>query len=306
MALFGHGPRRRRHADRPAPEDPSSSEIPGGPQFALSDGDDAFPSHVFTSLDAEPIRLVELIGDAVRVVEKRPHNGPLTMMTSGVSRLPTDSGHRIELAVEVTDGQQGAARIALEIVCDDIAQNRRVPPLETPWRNNEPFLHDTRISAIMATSSRWGRSFDEVRSAGGTLLGHVYTLRLLTDAEASFATANGWDALMEEAGSIDALLDVTRTGTVPAADLAGNAPAFVSKLHADHPPRWVTFTGTGLQSVTGLESAAYMDDAGNHEVWSVDTFLARFPWIAGFAREARAGETALFTGRSGTYTLERE
>ena len=34
-------------------------------------------------------------------------------MAAGVSRLPTDSGERVELAVEVLDGQQGAAQVAL-------------------------------------------------------------------------------------------------------------------------------------------------------------------------------------------------
>ncbi|RGE19188.1 suppressor of fused domain protein [Leucobacter sp. wl10] len=264
----------------------------------------AFPEHVFDALGVEPSVQSEPIGGAIRVVEKRPADGPITVMTSGASRLPTDSGERVELAVEVLEGQQGAARIALEIVCDDMASNRRVPPVGTPWRNGEPFLSGTRISAIMVTPSRWGPSFDEVRSVDGELLGHVRTLRLLTDAEAAFASANGWETLVEEAGSVDALLDVTRDDAVAGGGAAGNAPVFLSKLHAEHPPRWVTFTGTDLQSVTGLESDEYMDDAANHEVWSVETFVARFPWVAGFVREARPGQTALFTDASGTYELE--
>jgi hypothetical protein len=102
------------------------------------------------------------------------------------------------------------------------------------------------------------------------------------------------------------LLDATRVDVVPVAGLADGAPAFVSKLHADHVPRWVTFTGSALQSVTGLESSSYLDDAENHEVWSVATFVARFPWVARFVREALPGQTALFCGMSDSYALEDE
>lgn len=183
----------------------------------------------------------------------------------------------------------GAARVALGIVCDDVAANRRVPPVEAPWRNSEPFLSGTRISAIVVTHSRWGTSFDDVRSADGAVLGHVRTLRLLTDAEASFVAENGWEALIETVGSVDALLDVTRDDTVASQGPRGNAPVFLTKLHAEHPPLWVTFTGSEFRSVTGLESDEYMDDADHHEVWSVDSFVARYPWVADFVRRARPG-----------------
>ena len=263
-----------------------------------------FPEHVFDSLGANPSVQPDLIGGTIRVVEKRPTDGPITVMTLGASRLPTSSGERVELAAEVIEGQQGAARIALEIVCDDMTSNRRVPPLGTPWRNTEPFLRDTRISAILVTPSRWGASFDEVRAPDGAVIGHVRTLRLLTDAEAAFVSANGWEALVAAAGSVDALLDVMRDDAVPRVGLPGNAPVFLSKLHAEHPPRWVTFTGSDLQSVTGLESDEYMNDAANHEVWSVESFLTRFPWVAEFVRQAMPGQTALFADSSGAYTLE--
>lgn len=264
---------------------------------------EAFPAHVFDSLGIDPLVHDKRIGGAILVAEKRPPNGPITMMTSGASRFPIDAGEPVELAVEVLEGQEGAGWRALAIVCDDIAENRRVPPMGVPWRNSEPFLTGTRISAIMVTPSRWGPSFDEVRSADGALVGHVRTLRMLTDAEASFASANGWDALVEAAGSADALLDVTRNDTV-AGVLRGNAPVFITKLHAEHPPRWITFSDGDLQSVTGLESDEYMDDPSNHEIWSVDSFVARFPWVANFVREARPGQTALFTDASGRYVLE--
>ena len=268
--------------------------------------DDAFPLHVFDALGVDPIMHGEPVAGVVRVIEKHPADGPITVMTLGASRLATDSGERVELAVEVIEGQEGAARVALEIVCDDILKNRRVPPVGAPWRNSEPFLTGTRISALMVTPSRWGASFDEIRSADGDLLGHVRTLRLLTDAEAGFAATNGWEALVAAAGSIEALLDVEREDSVEGGGLPGNAPAFVSKLHAEHPPRWVTFTGNSLESVTGLESDAYMSDSANLEVWSVDSFLKRFPFVAEFVRQARAGQTAMFVDASGAYVLEGE
>ncbi|TDE95086.1 3-octaprenyl-4-hydroxybenzoate carboxy-lyase [Occultella glacieicola] len=267
--------------------------------------DRAFPEHIFDSLGVDPTMLDDRIGGMIGVAVKRPADGPVTVMTLGASRLPTDSGESVELAVEVVEGQEGAARIALGIVCDDMASNRRVPPVGSPWRNDAPFLKGTGISAIMVTPSRWGASFDEVRSADGTVIGHVRTLRLLTDVEATFASAKGWEALVAAAGSVDALLDVTRADAVAdPVGVAGNAPVFLSKLHAEHPPRWVTYTGRDLQSVTGLESDEYMNDSANHEVWSVDSFVARFPWVAGFVREARPGQTALFTDGSGAYVLE--
>lgn len=264
----------------------------------------AFPAHVFDSLGVDPTVYPDPIGGMIRVVEKRPEGGPITLMTTGASHLPTDTGEAVELAVEVVEGQQGAARIALQIVCDDMATNRRVPPVGSPWRNSEPFLKGTRISAIVTTSSRWGATFDEVRSDEGELVGHMRTLRLLTDAEAAFVAANGWEELVEEVGSVDAVLDVTRDDAVSGGGMPGNAPVFLSKLHAEHPPRWVTFTGSDLQSVTGLESDAYMDDAANHEIWSTSSFLSRFPWVGDFVRNARPGETALFTDASGAYVLE--
>ena len=263
-----------------------------------------FPRHVFDALGADPIAWEDRIGGAIRVIEKRPESGPITVMTSGASLMPMDSGERVELAIEVLDGQQGAARIALGIVCDDMHANRRVPPVGAPWRNTEPFLTGTRISAIMVTPSRWGSSFDEVRADDGAVIGHVRTLRLLTDAEAGVVSAQGWEALVAAAGSVDDLLDVTRDDAVSSPGLAGNAPVFLSKLHAEHPPRWITFTGRDLQSVTGLESEAYMNDSANHEVWSVDSFIARFPWVADFVRQARAGQTGRFTDASGAYVIE--
>lgn len=270
----------------------------------MEPGEGVFAGHVFDALKTDPVVIGEPIGGSVLVVEKRVANGPILVMTSGASRLPTDSGERVELAVEVIDGQQGAARVALSIVCDDIARNHRVPPVGVPWRNDQPFLNGTRISAILATSSRWGASFDEVRSADGALRGHVRALRILTDAEAATASAIGWDALVEKAGTVDAFLDVMRDDIVESPGLPGNAPVFVTKFHAEHPPRWVTFTGDSLQSVTGLESQEFMDDAANHEIWSVESFLARFPHVADFARKARPGQTALFTDDSGAYTIE--
>ncbi|WP_285034971.1 suppressor of fused domain protein [Plantibacter sp. ME-Dv--P-095] len=181
-----------------------SSDVP------LVPGENAFPLHIFDALGLDPVVFKDRIGGSVMVIEKRPEDGPVTILTSGVSRLETDSGERIELAVEVVDGQQGAAMVALRIVINEIATNRRVPPVLAPWRNGTPFLNGTAISALLVTPSRWGASFDEIRNEAGQVVGHVRTLRLLTDGEAAVAGERGWDALVAEVGSVDALLDVER------------------------------------------------------------------------------------------------
>jgi len=188
-----------------------TEELPEIPDVPLrDDADDFFPTHVYEALGIDPRGYAERIGGAVMVVAKQPEGGPLVMMTSGVSRLPTESGERVELAVEVSEDQQGAGWVALEIVCNDIAMNRRVPPVGVPWVNSEPIFTDTAITAIMVTESRWGAEFDEVRGEHGEIVGHVRTLRLLTGAEAELAAAEGFAAVVDQAGSLDALIDVER------------------------------------------------------------------------------------------------
>ena len=273
----------------------------------LPAGEDAFPLHMFDSFDLPPVLFEERIGGAVMVMEKSPDSGSVVVMTVGVSRLPTDSGEKVELAVECIDGQQGAALVALRIVCDDIATNRRIPPVGSPWRNSTPFLNGTQISAILATGSRWGADFDDVKDASGAVVGHVRTLRMLTDDEAAVAGAQGWDALVEQAGGTDALLDVTRASAATAAEDAHlSRPAFVTKLHAEHPPRWITFHQGAYECVTGLETEEYMGDSSNHEVWSAGGLQKRFPWIADFLRDAREGQTARFEDASGQFALEHD
>jgi len=289
---------------------------------ALTPATDAFPSHVFDALGLPPRVHDERIGGSVMVVSKHLPEGTVLVMTAGVSRLPVASGLPVELAVEVPRGQEGAALVALRIVCDDVAGRRRPPPLGTPWRNSEPFLSGTAISAIVATGSRWGAELDDVRDATGAVVGHVRTLRLLTDGEAELVAEHGWDVLVERAGSLDDLLDVTRPGVVgPDADAENRAPAgaadparsgpprdgsvvLLSRLHELHPPRWLTFEDGVFRSVTGHESPEYMADGGNHTFWSREVYLARFPWTADFARTAQDGQTAMFTDASGAFTLE--
>lgn len=42
-------------------------------------------------------------------------------------------------------------------------------------------------------------------------------------------------------------------------------PVFLSKMHAEHPPRWVTVHGDRLESVVGLESEEYfVDQSGRY------------------------------------------
>lgn len=81
-------------------------------------------------------------------------------------------------------------------------------------------------------------------------------------------------------------------------------PVFLSKLHAEHPPRWLSVYGDRLESVVGLESEEYMDDASNHEVWSVGHYVEAFPFVTDFLNAARPGQTALFVDQSGAYALE--
>ena len=274
----------------------------------LNPGGDAFPNHVYDALGGGMHLLEKRIGGSILVAEKRPAGGPITLITAGVNRLPVDRGLPVELAVEVTEGQQGAGLIALQIVCDDVAGNRRTPPMGAPWRNSEPFLTGTAITAIMAGPSRWGASLDDVRSASGELIGHVRTLRMLTDAEAALVVEQDWDALVTRAGSIDALLDVTRASVIDAsahgAPPITERPVIQTKLHAQHPPRWLTLNNGMFESVTGLESPEYMDEASNHEIVALSNYLARFPWMAEFARSAREGQSAMFVDASGAFTLE--
>lgn len=271
----------------------------------LQPGINAFPLHVFNLFGEEPRVLEQRIGGTVMVAAKRGPHGPLTLITAGASRLPVDQGQPVELAVEVADGQEGAALVALQLVCNDIATNRRTPPLESPWRNPEPFLKGTQISAIVATGSRWGELFDDVKDESGAVVGHVRTLRLLTSQEADVAASRGWSGLVTAAGSIDALLDVHRATTVesPARDLS-RMPIVASKLHEQHPPRWLTLRDNMFQSVTGHESPEYMADKDNHQVVPAATYARRFPWTVEFLETAEPGQTARFEDASGAFTLE--
>ncbi len=81
-------------------------------------------------------------------------------------------------------------------------------------------------------------------------------------------------------------------------------PVFLSKLHSEHPPRWVTVHADRLESVTGFESPEYMAEATNHEVWSVSHFVGDFPFVRGFLNEVQPGQTARFDDVSGKYTLD--
>lgn len=175
----------------------------------LASGSNAFPTHVFDLLGEGLNVLEKRIGGSVMMAAGQIGDGPHTVITAGASRLLV-AGPPVELAVEVLPEQEGAAVIALQIVCNDMYQNQRTPPLEAPWVNPEPFLAGTQITSILATGSRWGAEFDEVRESDGQLAGWVRTIRLLTTAEAEFVQQNGWAALVDHVGSVDALLDVER------------------------------------------------------------------------------------------------
>ena len=83
-------------------------------------------------------------------------------------------------------------------------------------------------------------------------------------------------------------------------------PVFLTKMHAEHPPRWVTVHDDRLESFVGLESDEYMNDSENLEIWSVSHFIGDFPFLKDFLNSARPGETALFADQSGLFTLEED
>lgn len=270
----------------------------------LHSGDDRIAEHVFCALDIKPLVFQERVGGSVMVLEK-PSAEYTTIMTAGVSRLPVNDGHPIELAVEVLPDQVGAALVALRIVCDDIATKHRTPPIETPWCNDKPFLNGTRIFAIAATTSRHGDTFDTVRSGDGAPIGKVLTLRMLTAAESRVLAKRGWHGLVEAAGGADNLLDVTREDAARPTILEVDGPMIVSKLHHQYPPRWITADEDDMYtSVTGRESQEYMDDSTNHEIWARSTFAAKFPWVREFLTVAAPNDIACFEDTSGAYTLE--
>lgn len=272
----------------------------------LRDGDDRIVGHVFTALGIDPLVFQERIGGSVAVVEKRSPSYT-TVMTAGVSRLPVDEGLPVELAVEVLPDQVGAALVALRIVCNDIATNRRTPPVEVPWCNAEPFLAGTRIFAIAATASRHGDTFDTIRSNDGTPIGTVLTLRMLTAAETRVLAKRGWNGLLDAADGTDNLLDVTRSDAARPTLEEVDGPVIVSKLHDRHPPRWITAGEDNMYtSVTGRESQEYMDDAGNHAIWSRSSLAAKFPWVRDFLTAAAPNDVARFDDASGAYALERD
>ncbi|CPR69701.1 hypothetical protein [Mycobacteroides abscessus] len=272
----------------------------------LRDGDDRIVGHVFTALGIDPLVFQEHIGGSVVVVEKRSPSYT-TAMTAGVSRLPVDDELPVELAVEVLPDQVGAALVALRVVCNDIASNGRTPPVDVPWCNAEPILVGTRIFAIAATASRHGDAFDTIRSDDGAPIGKVLTLRLLTFAESRVLAKRGWGGLLDAAGGADELLDVTRTDAARPTLEEVDGGVIVTKLHAQHPPRWITAEEDGMfTSVTGLESQEYMDDAANHEIWTRSSLAARFPWVRDFLTAAAPNDVARFDDASGAYTLERD
>lgn len=272
----------------------------------LRDGDDRIVGHVFTALGIEPLVFQERIGGSVVVMEKRSPSFT-TVMTAGVSRLPVNDGLPIELAVEILPDQVGAALVALRIVCNDIATNRRTPPVDVPWCDAEPILVGTRIFAIAATASRHGDAFDTIRSDDGVPIGNVLTLRLLTFSESQVLAKRGWGGLVEAAGGTDKLLDVTRQDAARPTLEEVDGPVIVTKLHAQHPPRWITAEEYGTYtSVTGHESQEYMDDAANHEIWTRSSLAARFPWVREFLTVAAPNDVARFDDASGAYTLERD
>lgn len=225
---------------------------------------EAFPRHVFDALGVDPRPFTDKIRGDIMVVDKAPPAGPRTIMTLGASRLPTDSDESVELAVEVLDGQEGAAFVAFDEVREpDATLAGHVRTLR--------LLTDAEDDYVQA------RGWDGLVAAAGSV-------DALLDARGSSAVGN------EAAGG--------------ARTMAGEIPVFLSKLHEAHPPRWVTFAGADLRSVVGLEPPEYMNDFSNHEVISRSEFVHRFPFVADFVNAARPGQTGFFADQSGAFVIE--
>ncbi|MGV0740639.1 hypothetical protein ABQF35_30245 [Mycobacterium syngnathidarum] len=130
---------------------------------------------------------------------------------------------------------------------------------------------------------------------------------MLTCAEAQVLAKRGWSGLLDAAGGADKLLDVTRPDAARPTLEEVDGPVIVTKLHHQHPPRWITAEEDGMfTSVTGRESQEYMDDAANHEIWVRSSLAARFPWVREFLTVAAPNDVARFDDASGAYTLERD
>lgn len=118
---------------------------------------------------------------------------------------------------------------------------------------------------------------------------------------------SGAGTVWSKPGETDNLLDVTRPDVTRPTLEEVDGPVIVTKLHAQHPPRWITAEADGTYtSVTGFESQEYMDDAANHEFWTRSSLAARFPWVGGFLTAATRNDVARFDDASGAYTLERD
>lgn len=263
--------------------------------------------HLYGALDTPPRKFQEQIGE-VLVMVKTPADGPATMMTGGATNLLVKDGVPVEFAVEVTDETQyGAGFRAFELACNELKQTHQAPRVGRHWHDTKPILDDTNIHAVLATPSRHGDAFDTVRDVDGTPICQVVTLRLLTYGESLVAKAVGWDLLLDRAGGVDALIDVKRKGLTPDLEDLFDRPVMLSKLHSQHPPRWITLSEREMfTSVTGLESDAYMADSSNHEITMVGTLVNRFPWVGDFIKVATPRDVARFDDASGDFTLEEE
>lgn len=267
--------------------------------------------HLARVYGASVARFEPLFEGAVEV-EVRAHDGiqrRRTVTTEGLSVIV--DGVPVELAVEVAaEDQVGAAAVAISIVAGDIVGNRRRPPLEVVSRFPRPLVQGTRLRAILASGSRFGADADVIVDSPGDRVVKVVTLRLLTWAEANVVDDRGWEAFLTTVGGVDHVLDTQRVAdaTHPTVAELGNLPILVSKLHYEHPPRFVglmdvdgrlTFTST-----TGRESPEYMADPSNREIWGINSYLQDFPWTESFITSAAPGEDAVFTDQSGLFTWD--
>lgn len=281
--------------------------------MALTEADERIARHMFRVLGVAPRVWEQKIGGSVLLLEKPAPDVPgvAVVLTCGASRLAPPSGQLpTEFAIEIADGQQDAALVVLQNLCDDLAAGSLSRARATPWRSSTPLLDGTSIYALVATASRYGDSFDTVRDEAGQPIGQVLTIRLLTYPESWVVSSRGFDQLVTEAGGLANLIDVTRdTSVYPTlADIA-DRPVLVTDLHEQYPPIWVTCDRVDddidlFHSTTGAESPEYLADAGNYQAWTCGLYLERFPWATSYLTHAVPGTVAHFTDDTGAFELE--
>lgn len=109
--------------------------------MALTEADERIARHMFRVLGVAPRVWEQKIGGSVLLLEKPAPDVPgvVTVLTCGASRIAPPAGQLpTEFAIEVLDGQQDAALVVLQNLCDDLAAGSLSRAQAAPWRNSAP------------------------------------------------------------------------------------------------------------------------------------------------------------------------